>query len=138
MDLCNISWRWLTPANCINVITSSVSHSTFHGTVYFLFTILSFFPARSNNTYHIFYSMIFEIHRYQPFNQRLFFFGCVDNSCTTVLILRILLFVLVIIICVLFYFHIFYRIVYISTWHIILFSMWSISTFRIIIICLVS
>ena len=95
------------------------------------------FPARSNNTYHILYDILFVIHRNQPFNQCFLFFGFVSNIFITVLMLQNFLFLFVIIICVRHGFHIFYRIISISTWRIILISTWSICSFMIIIIYLV-
>ena len=138
MDICNKCWRWFTPTNGINGITSSVPHLSLPGTFVFYFSISIISTALSNNTYHKFYDILFEIHKHQPFNRCLLFFGFVDKSFITMLMLQIILVVLVIIICVLFYFHIFYRIISISKWHIIFIITWIICTFRIIITCLVS
>ena len=132
MDTFNIGLRWYTPTNRINGITASVSYLSLPSTFSFIFTILSFFPAQSNNIYHIFYDMMFEIHRRQPFNQRFFLFGCVDNTLITVLNVRIIFLVFVIVIDVFHAFHIFNRIISISMWHIIFISTWSIYSFRII------
>ena len=77
---------------------------SFPGTFLFYFSNSLIFPRTK-------YDILFEIHRHQPFNRCLFFFGFVDNSFTSVLMLWILLFIFVIVICVFHYFHIFYRIV---------------------------
>ena len=104
-----------------------------------LFYFISFFqfyhppPAQSNNIYHIFYDIIFEIHRHQPFNQCLFLFGCVDNTPITVLMLRSILSVFVISIGFFHIFHIFNIFISISMWRIIFISTRSICSFRIII-----
>ena len=132
----NIDWRRFTPTNGINRITSSVSHLYLPGIFYSIFQILSFFPSRSNHIYHILYKILFEIHRLQLFNKCFFFFGLVDNTLITVLMLIIILFVFVIIICVFHGFHIFNRIILISTLHIIFISMLSICSLSIIIIWL--
>ena len=55
--------------------------------------------ARNKNIYHILYDILFEIHRHKPFNQWFFLFVCVDNTFITVLMLRIIFFVLFIMIC---------------------------------------
>ena len=104
---------------------------------WFIFPILSFFPAQSNNTYHVLYYILSEIHRHQHFNQCCLLFGFFNNSFITVLVLRILLFLFVIVVCVLLYLQIFYRIVLISAWYIIFISTYSIFTYSIMIICLV-
>ena len=98
---------------------------------------ISFFPAQSNNIYHVLYGILFKIHRHQPFNQCFLFFSFVDNTLITVLMLQIILFVFVIIILILHGFQIFYWIILISTWRIIFISTWSICSFSIIIFCLV-
>ena len=60
MDIRNIGWGWSTPTNGINGIKSSVYHLSLPGTFYFLFPIISFFPAWSNNTYHILYDFFWK------------------------------------------------------------------------------
>ena len=137
--ICNIGWQWFIPTNGKNGITSSFSHLYLSGTFLFYFSnSIIFFPAWSYNTHHVLYEFLLDIHRHQPLNQGFFFFGFVDNSFIIVLMLRIVLFLLVIIICVLRGFQIFYRIISISMWRIISFSTWSIFRFSVIIICLVS
>ena len=122
---------------------------------YFYILFFQFYhltPKRSNNIHHISYNMMFEIHRHQPFNQWFFFFGCVYNTFITwiiysfriintfitVFMLRSTLFVFVIIIGIFYVSHIFNIIISISMWRIIFISTWSICSFRIIIIFIVS
>ena len=139
MYICHKGRQWLTPTNGINWIISRVPHLSLPSTFYFIFQFYHSPPARSSNIYHILYNILFEIHRHQPFNQFFFFFfGFVEKTFITVLMLRIMLFLFIIIIGFFLGFYSFYRIISISTLRIIFIITWSIFSFRIIILCLVS
>ena len=74
MDICNIRWRLFTSTNGINGISLSVSHLYLPGFFFFSLSYSIIFPARSNNIYHIFCDILFEIHRHQPLNKCFVFF----------------------------------------------------------------
>ena len=124
-------WHQWNNINCFQFIFSWYF-------LFFIFLLVSFSPAQGNNIYHILYYFLLESNWHQPFNKCWLFFLFVDNSFITVLMIQIVLFLFVIIIFVLHGFHIFYRIILISTRGIISIITWSICKFRTIIIFPVS
>ena len=151
MDRCNIGRRWLNPNIGTSGIIACISHLSCTVTFLFYFSNSIIFFTQSNNIYHILYYTVFEIHSHQPFNQFFLLFGCLDNTFITqtiwsfriintfiiVLKFRMFLFVFVIIITIFCFFHFCNRIISTSMWRIILFRLWSICSFRVIIIFLV-